>query len=318
MRKDCLQIFLNLRLSSELQQDIHECIEGLEAYFKPKRNVVYERYLFNMCQQNSEETVDSYVNRLRKAASTCHFGTLTEELIRDRLVIGLRDHATKLRLLKEDSLDINKALNICRSSVVATLQLKSEETKSTEEVHAVSGRQNNKGKSRNQYSGKKKTRDPSSDPRKHREPNSKQTAYQCYRCEGKQRHALENCPAFGNEYKACKKPNHFASVCRSSQKQPIKQMTELSDDEQETDTDEFFYKLEVSSVQATGKQLHTSLEYTDPNARYTTKLDCQLDTGAACNVLTHRDLLVICLRWPTRVTTHYFTTHFELLSTHFK
>ena len=24
------------------------------------------------------------------------------------------------------------------------------------------------------------------------------------------------------------------------------------------------------------------------------------------------------LRWPTRVTTHYFTTHFELLSTHFK
>ena len=112
--------------------------------------------------------------------------------------------------------------------------------------------------------------------------------------EGKQRHTLENCPAFGNEYKACKKPNHFASVCRSSQKQSIKQMTELSDDEQETDTDEFFYKLEVSSVQATGKQLHTSLEYTDPNARYTTKLDCQLDTGAACNVLTHRDLLVIC------------------------
>lgn len=76
--------------------------------------------------------------------------------------------------------------------------------------------------------------------------------------EGKQRHTLENCPAFGNEYKACKKPNHFASVCRSSQKQSIKQMTELSDDEQETDTDEFFYKLEVSSVQATGKQLHTS------------------------------------------------------------
>ena len=149
--------------------------------------------------------MDGYVNRLRKAASTCHFGTLTEELIRDRLVIGLRDHATKLRLLKEDSLDINKALNICRSSEVATLQLKamqSEEIKSTEEVHAVSGRENNKGKSRNQYNGKKKTRDPSSDPRKHREPNSKQRAYQCYRCEGKQRHTLENCPAFGQECKA--------------------------------------------------------------------------------------------------------------------
>ena len=34
-----------------------------------------------------------------------------------------------------------------------------------------------------------------------------------------------------------KKPNHFASVCKSSQKCPIKQLTELSDAEQETDTD---------------------------------------------------------------------------------
>ena len=71
-------------------------------------------------------------------------------------------------------------------------------------------------------------------------------------------------------------------------------MTELSDDEQETDADEFFFKLEeVSSVQATGKQLCTSLEFADLNARYKTKLDCQLGTGATCNVLTHRDLSVI-------------------------
>ena len=94
-------------------------------------------------------------------------------------------------------------------------------------------------------------------------------AYQCYRCGGKQRHTLENCPAFGHKCKACKKPNHFASVCRSLQKHAIEQMTELSDDEQETDTDAFFYKLEeVSSVQARGKQLYTSLEFADPNARY--------------------------------------------------
>ena len=61
-----------------------------------------------------------------------------------------------------------------------------------------------------------------------------------------------------------KKPNHFASVCKSSQKCPIKQLTELSDAEQETDTDtdtdEFFYKVEeVSSVQARGKQFYACL-----------------------------------------------------------
>ena len=46
----------------------------------------------------------------------------------------------------------------------------------------------------------------------------------------------------------------------------------------------------MSSVQARGKQFYASLEFCDPDAGYKTKLDCQLDTGATCNVLTHRDL----------------------------
>ena len=42
------------------------------------------------------------------------------------------------------------------------------------------------------------------------------------------------------------------------------------------------------------KQFYSSLEFCDPDAGYKTKLDCQLDTGATCNVLTHHDLSVIC------------------------
>jgi len=104
MGKECLQIFLNLKLDAEQQGNVEVCIQALEAYFKPKRNVVYERYQFNMCTQSPEETTDSFMNRLRKAASTCQFGTLTEELIRDRLVIGLKDHSTKFTTLKRGKL----------------------------------------------------------------------------------------------------------------------------------------------------------------------------------------------------------------------
>lgn len=80
----------------------------------------------------------TYVNRLRKLASSCPFGTLTDELIRDRLVLGITDRSTKLRLLKEDGLNLNKAVNMCRSSEIANIQLKSmSTTKETEEVNAV-------------------------------------------------------------------------------------------------------------------------------------------------------------------------------------
>ena len=47
MGKDCLQIFLNLKLSEEERNSVNSCLNALEAYFKPKRNVVSERYLFN-------------------------------------------------------------------------------------------------------------------------------------------------------------------------------------------------------------------------------------------------------------------------------
>ena len=73
-------------------------MSALEDYFLPKRNVVYERYVFNSYIQTPEETVDGYVNRLRKLASSCQFGTLTEEMIRDGLVIGIQDTGTKARL----------------------------------------------------------------------------------------------------------------------------------------------------------------------------------------------------------------------------
>ena len=58
----------------------------------------------NSCIRMPEETVDCYVNRLRKHASSCQFGTLTEEMIRGRLVIGIQDNGTKARLLRENDL----------------------------------------------------------------------------------------------------------------------------------------------------------------------------------------------------------------------
>ena len=97
MGKEYLQIFKNLSLTAEQQATVKGCLDGLEAHFKPQRNVVYVIYVFNSCVQSVEESVDVYVNRLRKLASSCEFGALTDELIRDRLVIGVNDRDLKGR-----------------------------------------------------------------------------------------------------------------------------------------------------------------------------------------------------------------------------
>ena len=123
MGEDCLQTFLNLNISAEDRNNVEACMTALENYFKPQRNVVYERYVFNSCEQNQGESVDSYVTRLRKFASSCKFETLTDELIRDKLVIGILDRGTKGKLLREKSLTLDKAIDIARSNEITSKQL---------------------------------------------------------------------------------------------------------------------------------------------------------------------------------------------------
>ena len=82
--------------------------------------------------------MDAYVNRLRKLASSCDFGTLTDELIRDRLVIGVQDRDLKGRLLRQKGLSLQKALEVSKSNEVTKQQLKSlenEKKNSVEEIH---------------------------------------------------------------------------------------------------------------------------------------------------------------------------------------
>jgi len=103
MGKECLQIFRNLNLLLKQQGSVLSCSDALEGYFKPQRNVVYERYLFNLYIQGQDALIDAFFNCLRKLVSLCNFRTLTNELIRERLVIGVRDKDLKGRLLPQQA-----------------------------------------------------------------------------------------------------------------------------------------------------------------------------------------------------------------------
>ena len=87
-----------------------------EAYCNPKRNITYERHIFNTRVQGSNETIDAYVTELRLQAKNCEFGVLSNELIRDRIVVGIRDDSVRSRLLRESELDLQKAVDICRAA----------------------------------------------------------------------------------------------------------------------------------------------------------------------------------------------------------
>ena len=70
------------------------------------------------------ESIDSYVAVLRNLAKTCNYGTLEENLIRDRIVMGIRENSTRKRLLQESELTLNRCIDICRANESTAIQLK--------------------------------------------------------------------------------------------------------------------------------------------------------------------------------------------------
>ncbi|XP_025834030.1 uncharacterized protein LOC112905573 [Agrilus planipennis] len=64
--------------------------KAFDEYFHPKKNIVFERAKFNARVQAFGEPVDEFITALHTLRDKCEYGTLRDELIRDRIVIGLQ------------------------------------------------------------------------------------------------------------------------------------------------------------------------------------------------------------------------------------
>ena len=86
--------FENLADSS----NVTKIIEAFTRCCVGETYVTYERYVFNQRVQQPVESIEDYVAELRKLAKSCEFGELEDSLIRDRVVVGIREDTTRRRL----------------------------------------------------------------------------------------------------------------------------------------------------------------------------------------------------------------------------
>ena len=69
------------------QTDTYDtAVAALGRYFSPRKSVIVERHMFRQRAQHTGETVRQYATALRELASTCNYGALTDEFIRDQLI----------------------------------------------------------------------------------------------------------------------------------------------------------------------------------------------------------------------------------------
>ena len=107
-------ILAALKLTNAERKSYKTVKEQLDKHFVIKRNVIYERAKFNMRMQRNGEPVDNFITDLFSLAEHCGFGDLHDELIRDRIVVGLSDKSLSERLLLEADLTRQKAITQAR------------------------------------------------------------------------------------------------------------------------------------------------------------------------------------------------------------
>ena len=82
---------------AETAEQFNTVVRKFTEFCVPRKNVIYERYVFHTRDrvQGEGETIDSFTTDLRLKSQSCEFGSLQDSLIRDRVVVGIRDSETK-------------------------------------------------------------------------------------------------------------------------------------------------------------------------------------------------------------------------------
>ena len=73
---------------------LEEIMKALKNYYKPKINVVYERYKFYSRVQKQDESISDFVKEIKTLAHTCDFGDSLTLMLRDRFVMGVANSQT--------------------------------------------------------------------------------------------------------------------------------------------------------------------------------------------------------------------------------
>jgi len=118
---DAYELFETFEFASdEDRSDLTKIMDAFEAHCVGEVNVVYERYvLYQRCQENGE-SFDTFLSDVRRLIKSCDFGAMEDSAVRDRIVMGIRDDATRRKLLQTRKLDLKGAIDICRASKTAT------------------------------------------------------------------------------------------------------------------------------------------------------------------------------------------------------
>ena len=219
-------IILMFGLTDEQVKVYQTVKDNFDKHFVVRKNVTFERARFNRRIQAPNESIESFLTDLYSLVESCEYGDMRDELLRDKIVVGIRDTKLSETLQMDDKLTLQKALAKVRSKEMIEKQ-----TQALQDLN-VSRADVLKHKTQRKAPGPK-ARGPKSQTPK--------TTKECYRC-ANPAHKYTDCPARNSKCGKCGKIGHWAKCCKTKPKN-IHEVECTADEER----DEYFFGMVESS-----------------------------------------------------------------------
>ena len=204
-------ILMSTNISEDQRKQYVAVLSKFDGFFRVRKNVIIERAKFNRRSQLLDEPAEQFIASLYNLAADCNFGDLKDQLIRDRIVVGIRNQALSEQLQSDPELTLEKAKTlICqREAIHDQQQFLKPSSDASASVAAVKSTQKYTGRRPNQRnSNTQRPQQTTAGPKK------------CSRC-GKSPHSREVCPAKDATCRKCKRKGHFSVMCYSKSVQNV-------------------------------------------------------------------------------------------------
>jgi hypothetical protein len=106
-------VLASTNITAEGKKKYATVLEKFDAFFQVRKNVIFERARFNHRNQLEGESIEQYITALYRLVDSCEYGALKEEMLRDRIVVGIRDVAQSECLQLDANLTLEKAKKRC-------------------------------------------------------------------------------------------------------------------------------------------------------------------------------------------------------------
>ena len=231
---------------------------------QPMKNLIILRHNFNTKQQKEGESFHAFLTGLRNQADACEFGDMKDELLRDRIVVGINNTKTKDLLFAEPNLSLQRAIEICELREGA--EKAAQALKSEAEVTVVKM----KKQGRRQHNSKEQV---------------SKDSFKCKYCG--YNHDKRRCPAFGKTCAKCGRRNHFAAMCKADEQQGSKGRSKVNELEYEdTEGRDISCDPDGNNFVIESVEIPKNNEINVTATFNRSTFDLKIDSGAKCNVIS--------------------------------